>query len=61
MSSAYSRRSSSVFAARSVSSSIAWSWLKKTALIAACGPITAIDADGSAIVASGSNAGPAIA
>ncbi len=61
MSAAYSSRFSLTNRSRSASSSIAWIWLKKTALIAASGPITAIEAVGSAMQQSGSNAGPAIA
>ena len=61
MSAAYSSRLRSTNRSRSASSAISWIWLKKTALIAASGPITAIDAVGRAMQQSGSNAGPAIA
>ena len=61
MSAEYSSRLAATKLSRSASSSIAWIWLRKTALTAASGPITAIEAVGSAMQQSGSNAGPAIA
>ena len=61
MSAEYSSRFARTNSSRSASSAIAWIWLKKTALIAASGPITAIEAVGRAMQQSGSNAGPAIA
>ena len=63
MSWAYSWRSSSVGAACAGASgiSIACSWLKKMVSIAACGPITRIEAHARASLCSGSKAGPAIA
>src|SRR6266545_3404460 len=61
MSRSYSSRRASTKDARSASSSIAAILLAYTAFTAASAPITAIFAVGRAIVASGSNPGPAIA
>src|SRR5439155_16876163 len=61
MSSSYSPRFADTNRSRSDGSSMAWILLKYTALMAGSGPMTAIRAVGSAMVASGSKPGPAIA